>query len=85
MCRTHGKILAVTETGCEGIPDPKWWTEVLSPAIKGFPVSYILTWRNASDRPGHYFAPFKGEASAPDFSQWTKTDHITLLQYDEIQ
>lgn len=55
--KEHGKIIALTETGLEGIPYAKWWTEVLYPAIKDYPVAYVLVWRNASDIPGHFYAP----------------------------
>ena len=75
----HGKILAVTETGLEGIADAQWWTEALSPGLHGFPVSYVLTWRNASDRPTHFFAPFSGQDSAEDFAAWIQNDNITVL------
>lgn len=79
FCETHGKILAVTETGLEGLPDPRWWTGTLSEAIAGFPVSYVLTWRNASDRPTHFYAPYPGQASAEDFAAWIRQDKITVL------
>lgn len=79
LCKSHKKILAVTETGYEGLPDPFWWTESLSPAISGFPVSYILTWRNSDEKPNHYYAPFIGEPSSEDFKTWLKKDKITLL------
>ena len=79
MCEKHGKILAVTETGLEGLPDPHWWTGALAPALKGVPVSYVLTWRNASDRPGHYYAPFAGEPGAADFQVWVKENKIPML------
>jgi len=79
FCQTYGKILAVTETGLEGLPDPQWWTGTLAPAIQGFPVSYVLTWRNASDRPGHYYAPFTGEPGAGDFRTWIEKNHIPMI------
>ena len=79
FCEEHGKILAVTETGLESLPDPGWWTGTLSEALRGFPVSYVLTWRNASDRPAHFFAPFAGQASADDFAAWIRQDKITVL------
>ncbi|MBR4525530.1 MAG: beta-mannosidase [Bacteroidales bacterium] len=79
MCAEHGKILAVTETGLEGLPAADWWTVWLSPALQGFPVSYVLTWRNASDRPGHFYAPFAGQASAEDFRSWIENDNVTVL------
>ena len=79
FCEAHGKILAVTETGLETLPDPVWWTGTLSEAIAGFPVSYVLTWRNASDKPTHFYAPFTGQASADDFAAWIRQDKITML------
>ncbi len=79
FCEVHGKILAVTETGLESLPDPRWWTGTLSEAIRDFPVSYVLTWRNASDRPTHFYAPFTGQASAEDFAAWIRNDRITVL------
>lgn len=79
FCEEHGKILAVTETGLEGIADAQWWTEALSPGLQGFPVSYVLTWRNASDRPTHFFAPFAGQESAEDFAAWIQKDKISVL------
>ncbi len=30
-------------------------------------MSYVLVWRNAHDRPGHFFAPYPGQQSASDF------------------
>ena len=47
FAREHGKLMAITETGYEGIKDPQWWTSVLYPVMKDYPVSYVLTWRNA--------------------------------------
>ena len=79
-CDEHGKILAVTETGLEGLKDPQWWTGALSPALKDFPVSYVLTWRNASDKPGHYYAPFPAEPSAADFAAWIRQDQIRMIK-----
>lgn len=63
----HGKIIAVTETGYESIPDPNWWTGTLLPPLKKYPLAYVLTWRNASDKPGHFYGPYPGQASADDF------------------
>ena len=72
FAKEHGKLAAVTETGHEGLKDPKWWTEVLYPAIKDYPVSYVLTWRNACDQPTHYYAPFPGQESAEDFKTFAE-------------
>lgn len=81
FAREHGKIAAVTETGHETLKDPKWWTEVLYPAVKDYPVSYVLTWRNACDAhmQHHYYAPFPGQVSADDFCAFASLDDILLL------
>lgn len=79
MACNHGKLLALTETGYEGIPNPVWWTQTLLPALEGLPVAYVLTWRNAWDRPEHYYAPFEGQASADDFRTFATRGPIGLL------
>ena len=65
--KEHNKVIAVTETGYETIPDPVWWTEVLLPLVDPYPVSYVLVWRNARERENHYYAPYPGQISADDF------------------
>lgn len=63
----RNKPIAVTETGLEAIPIANWWTGVLLPAIEEYPISYVLTWRNARERANHYYAPYPGQKSADDF------------------
>lgn len=65
--KTHGKPIAVTETGYESIPDPEWWTGTLLPTISKYPISYVLVWRNARENTKHFFAPYPGQGSASDF------------------
>lgn len=65
--KEHNKIIAITETGFEGVPDPKWWTETLLPALNNHPISYALVWRNARERTSHHYAPYPGHPSAEDF------------------
>jgi len=79
--KKHHKLIAVTETGAEGIPDPQWWTEGLAASLKGYNVLYALTWRNASDEAhrGHYFCTYPGEASEPDFKAYTEMESALLL------
>ncbi len=74
------KILALTECGFEGVPYPKWWTEVLCEAVKGFPVAYILNWRNACDNPSHFYGPWKGAACTEDFINFAQNDKIVFLE-----
>ena len=74
-----GKLLAVTETGCESVPYDEWWTDVLFPAIEGFPVSYVLTWRNSQFDARHYFVPFPGQQSEKDFLKFFESDRTVFL------
>ena len=73
------KLMCLSETGLEGLVDPVWWTGRLLPAIEGFPVSYVLTWRNAHDKPGHFYAPWKGFANEEDFKLFSEKKDIVLL------
>jgi mannan endo-1,4-beta-mannosidase len=77
----HGKLMAVTEAGYEGVKYEKWWTEVLYPAIKDFPVSYVLVWRNACDEnmQHHFYAPYPGHDSVEDFKAFAAKDEIMFL------
>lgn len=82
FAKDHGKVLALTETGYEGLTWPTWWTEVLEPAIKGFPIAYLLTWRNTSEpdrRDVHFYAPFPGGPTEQDFCKWINENNILLL------
>ena len=65
--KAHNKVIAITETGYEGIPDAAWWTGTLAPAIQDFPIAYVLVWRNARERVTHHYAPYPGHPSADDF------------------
>jgi mannan endo-1,4-beta-mannosidase len=81
----RGKVAALTETGFETIPDSAWWTGTLLRAIQGDPaarrIAWVLVWRNAY-RPGrssdHFYAPYPGHASAPDFIRFTRDPLIWL-------
>ena len=65
--RKRNKPIALTETGLEAIPIANWWTGVLLPLLERYPVSYVLVWRNARERPDHYYAPYPGQLSGGDF------------------
>ena len=81
FAQERGKMIAVTEAGYEGVKNPKWWTEVLYPAIKDYPVSYVLLWRNACDdnMQHHFYVPFPGHESVEDFKVFTTLDKIMFL------
>ena len=75
----HKKLICLSETGLEGIPDLKWWTGSLVPSIREFPISYVLTWRNAWDQPGHFYAAWDGYEGAADMKAFSELDNIVFL------
>lgn len=78
-----GKLAAFTETGLESIPDTTWWTETLLKTLRKYPmnISYVLVWRNDSRSPTHYYAPFPGQVSVPNFMRFFN-DPYTLFEKD---
>ncbi|MET0635316.1 MAG: glycosyl hydrolase [Chitinophagaceae bacterium] len=81
--KKSGKLAAFTETGLESIPNTTWWTEVLLKVLKepDMQLSYVLVWRNDRTSPTHYYAPFPGQVSVPDFMKFYK-DPFTLFEVD---
>ncbi len=75
-----GKVSALTETGSEQIPDSSWWTRTLLAGIEADPlsaqISYVMVWRNG--RPDHYYAPYPGHPSVPDFVTFTSNERVQL-------
>lgn len=78
-----GKLAAFTETGLESIPDTTWWTGTLLKTMKmhKMRLAYVLVWRNDVRSPTHYYAPYPGQASVPDFMKFYK-DPYTLFEED---
>lgn len=78
-----GKLAAFTETGLESIPDTAWWTETLLKTLRYYPmnVAYVLVWRNDSRSPTHFYAPFPGQVSVPNFMKFYN-DPYTLFEKD---
>lgn len=81
--RKANKLAAFTETGLESIPNGKWWTDVLLKTMKTpeLQLCYVLVWRNDERSPTHYYAPFPGHSSVPDFLQFYQDD-FTLFEKD---
>ncbi|MBR1574613.1 MAG: beta-mannosidase [Bacteroidales bacterium] len=79
LAASHGKVVALTETGYEGIPNPRWWTDCLLAGVADYPVAYALTWRNAHDRPGHFYAPYPGSADSKNFLEFYHNEHTVFL------
>ena len=78
-----GKLAAFTETGLESISNPTWWTDVLLKVMKANKVrlAYILVWRNDSKSLTHYYAPYPGHSSIPDFKKFYNAPY-TLFEND---
>lgn len=83
VAKKRNKVAAFTETGLESIPNPVWWTEVLMKAIRHprIRLAYVLVWRNDIRSPTHYYAPFPGHSSVPDFLKFYQ-DPFTLFEAD---
>lgn len=76
-----GKLAAFTETGLESIPNTTWWTETLLTVLKWHDIqlSYVLVWRNDTHSQSHYYAPYPGQVSVPDFMKFYD-DPYTLFE-----
>ncbi|MDA6072595.1 glycoside hydrolase family 26 protein [Flavobacterium sp. AC] len=77
------KLAALTETGLESIPNETWWTQTLLKVLKSenLELAYVLVWRNDSTSPTHFYAPFPGQISVPDFIKFYN-DPYTLFEND---
>jgi mannan endo-1,4-beta-mannosidase len=83
FAKRKNKLAAFTETGLESIPNGRWWTDVLLRLLKteGLQLSYVLVWRNDQHSATHYYAPFPGHSSVPDFMRFYE-DPFTLFEKD---
>lgn len=83
FAKKNQKLAAFTETGLESIPHANWWTDVLLKSMRASQMefSYVLVWRNDTKSPTHYYAPFPGHTSVPDFLKFYR-DPYTLFEND---
>ena len=79
------KLTALTEAGYETIPNPTWWTDVVLASLGANEWTarsvYFMVWRNANrerEQIEHYYAPFPGHPSAPDFIRFAESDRILM-------
>lgn len=77
----RNKLVALTETGLEGVKQVDWFTATLLPILQKVKVCYVLVWRNASDNINHYYAPDKGHPAETDFKKFCNDDNI-IMQSD---
>lgn len=76
------KVAALTETGLEGVRDPKWFSKfLLGPYDKDpkIEMAFLLVWRNGNNK--HHYAPHKGHASERDFKEFY-SDPRSLFEKD---
>ncbi len=71
-----GKPFALTETGLEGVTIDDWFTGVLAPLVESHAPAYVLVWRNAYERPGHFYAPYPGHPACDDFAAFCRRSGI---------
>ncbi|MDR0798986.1 MAG: glycoside hydrolase family 26 protein [Dysgonamonadaceae bacterium] len=72
------KLPTIGETGMESIPDSLYFTHTLYPVVKDFPVSWVLFWRNACNRPEHFYVPYLGHSAAADFKRFTEEPRVLM-------
>jgi len=81
LANQKGKLAALTETGREGVTPEDWFTRFLLTPLKNnakaAEIAYILVWRNANTK--HFFAPYKGHTSVPDFLKFKADSSIVFL------
>jgi len=73
-----GKIPVMAETGLEGVKQKDFFTTVLLPVIQAYKISYLLFWRNAFNKPTHFYVPYAGHESAADFKKFCDMPGILL-------
>lgn len=73
------KIAALTETGLETIPADNYFTEILWPVVSKYEISYFLLWRNAINRPNHFYAPYPGHSSCDDFNKIVADKRLIMI------
>ena len=78
---SKNKLATLSEMGFESIPDPTWWTDILWKGIHNRNISYVLLWRNAWNKPNHFYVPYPGQISEADFKVFFSLPQ-TLFQKD---
>jgi len=81
--KEKSKLITISETGVETIPDATWFTKLVLPTLKTnnatMKASWILFWRNG--RPDHFYGPHPAHPSTEDFVKF-KEDNITVFMSD---
>ncbi|MGN0281044.1 MAG: glycoside hydrolase family 26 protein [Prevotella sp.] len=80
IAQQHNVVPALTETGMEGLKKADWWTATLMPVLNKYPIAYVLLWRNAHDKEGHFYMPYPGQQSVSDFIKFYNDKHTLFLK-----
>ena len=81
IAKQHNVVPALTETGMESLGKADWWTATLMPVLNKYPIAYVLLWRNAHNKPGHFYMPYPGQKTVSDFVKFYN-DKRTLFVKD---
>jgi hypothetical protein len=79
LAKRWDKIPTLSETGFETIPVENFFTGILWPTISKYEISYFLLWRNAINRPDHFYAPYPGHSSADDFNKMVADKRLIMI------
>ena len=77
VAKEHNLIPALTECGMKNMTEPTWWTSTLLPTVKGFPISYMLTWRNFKNE---WFGPSPEKPDASYFRDFYNSPTTLFLK-----
>lgn len=80
LAKRRKKLIAFTETGMKHNSDTQWWTRALMPAIKGYPLCYLVTWRNATNQPDECYGIYKGHPAEEDFKTFASYTNIFFVK-----
>lgn len=76
LAQRRKKLLALTETGMKHNTDALWWTQALWPAIEGYPLCFLVTWRNATNNDDECYGIYKGHPSEEDFKRFAQNPRV---------
>ncbi|SNR51355.1 mannan endo-1,4-beta-mannosidase [Lutibacter agarilyticus] len=81
VAEKKSKLAAFTETGFDKLEHQNWYSQELLPILKQKElikkISYVMVWRNHDTT--HFYVPYKGHPSLPDFLKFKNDEQILLL------
>lgn len=88
VAKNKGKLTALTETGLELVSDSTWYSQklgvVLNDSIVKQNLSYVMVWRNDSEK--HFYFPYPDHRAAADAKALLSQPDILLLnEFNKIK